>query len=150
MFIVNKKEMEINISSDHAGVSLKSTIVNYLKEKVNIHDLGPFNEDSVDYPDYAHKLISNMKTNNVPIGILICGSANGVSMAANKHKNIRAAICWNKEIAALAKQHNDANILSLPARFLTEQQALDIVDTFLSTNFEGGRHLRRVNKINCD
>tara|TARA_B000000441_G_C21589518_1_gene259188 strand:+ start:145 stop:573 length:429 start_codon:yes stop_codon:yes gene_type:complete len=142
--------MEINISSDHAGVSLKSTIVNYLKEKVIVHDLGPFNEDSVDYPDYAHKLISNMKTNNVQIGILICGSANGVSMAANKHKNIRAAICWNKEIAALAKQHNDANILSLPARFLTEQQALDIVDTFLSTNFEGGRHLRRVNKINCD
>ena len=90
-----------------------------------------------------------MQTNNVPISILICGSANGVSMVANKYKNIRAAICWNKDIAALARKHNNANVLSLPARFITESQAFEIVDTFLHTEFEGGRHLRRVNKINC-
>jgi ribose 5-phosphate isomerase B len=141
--------MKINISSDHAGFKLKESIINYLSNKHEINDLGPFSEESVDYPDFAHKLVKDLIGNKVPIGILICGSANGISMAANKHKDIRAAICWTKEIAILAKQHNDANILSLPARFVNEKEALEIVDSFIDTNFEGGRHLRRVNKINC-
>ena len=142
--------MKINISSDHAGVELKAAITKHLIINYEVNDLGPFGTDSVDYPDYAHKLIEDMQTNNVPISILICGSANGVSMVANKYKDIRAAICWNKDIADLARKHNNANVLSLPARFITESQAFEIVDTFLHTEFEGGRHLRRVNKINCD
>ena len=141
--------MKINISSDHAGFKLKESIINYLSNNHEINDLGPFSEESVDYPDFAHKLVKDLISNKIPIGILICGSANGISMAANKHKDIRAAVCWNKELAVLAKQHNDANILSLPARFVEENQALEIVDSFIDTNFEGGRHLRRVNKINC-
>ena len=111
--------------------------------------MGPNSEDSVDYPDFAHKLVTNLLDNDVSMGILICGSANGISMAANKHSNIRAAVCWNKEIAVLAKQHNDANVVSLPARFISENEAFEIIEAFIGTDFEGGRHLRRVNKINC-
>ena len=141
--------MKINISSDHAGFKLKKSIINFLTKSHEINDLGPHSEDSVDYPDFAHKLVTNLLDNDVSMGILICGSANGISMAANKHNNIRAAVCWNKEIAVLAKQHNDANVVSLPARFVSENEAIEIVEAFISTDFEGGRHLRRVNKINC-
>ena len=141
--------MKINISSDHAGFKLKKSIINFLTKSHEVNDLGPHSEDSVDYPDFAHKLVTNLLDNNVSMGILICGSANGISMAANKHNNIRAAVCWNKEIAVLAKQHNDANVVSLPARFISENEAIEIVEAFISTDFEGGRHLRRVNKINC-
>jgi ribose 5-phosphate isomerase B len=141
--------MKINISSDHAGFKLKKSIINFLTKSHEVNDLGPHSEDSVDYPDFAHKLVTNLLDNNVSMGILICGSANGISMAANKHNNIRAAVCWNKEIAVLAKQHNDANVVSLPARFVSEKEAIEIVEAFISTDFEGGRHLRRVNKINC-
>ncbi len=141
--------MKINISSDHAGFKLKKSIINFLTKSHEVNDLGPHSEDSVDYPDFAHKLVTNLLDNNVSMGILICGSANGISMAANKHNNIRAAVCWNKEIAVLAKKHNDANVVSLPARFVSENEAIEIVEAFISTDFEGGRHLRRVNKINC-
>ena len=141
--------MKINISSDHAGFKLKKSIINFLTISHEVNDLGPHSEDSVDYPDFAHKLVTNLLDNNVSMGILICGSANGISMAANKHNNISAAVCWNKEIAVLAKQHDDANVVSLPARFVSENEAIEIVKAFISTDFEGGRHLRRVNKINC-
>ena len=141
--------MKINISSDHAGYKLKKSIINFLTKSHEVNDLGPNSEDSVDYPDFAHKLVTNLLDNDVSMGILICGSANGISMAANKHSNIRAAVCWNKEIAVLAKQHNDANVVSLPARFISENEAFEIVEAFIGTDFEGGRHLRRVNKINC-
>lgn len=141
--------MKINISSDHAGFKLKKTIINYLSKSHEINDLGPFSDESVDYPDFAHILVNDLIKNNISMGILICGSANGISMAANKHKDIRAAICWNKDVAILAKQHNNANIISLPARFVSDNEALEIVDSFINTDFEGGRHLRRVNKINC-
>ena len=141
--------MKINISSDHAGFKLKKSIINFLTKSHEVNDLGPYSEDSVDYPDFAHKLATNLLDNDVSMGILICGSANGISMAANKHNNIRAAVCWNKEIAVLAKQHNDANVVSLPARFISENEAIEIIEAFIGTDFEGGRHLRRVNKINC-
>ncbi len=141
--------MKINISSDHAGYKLKKSIINFLTKSHEVNDLGPNSEDSVDYPDFAHKLVTNLLDNDVSMGILICGSANGISMAANKHSNIRAAVCWNKEIAVLAKQHNDANVVSLPARFISENEAFEIIEAFIGTDFEGGRHLRRVNKINC-
>lgn len=141
--------MKINISSDHAGYKLKKSIINFLSKSHEVNDLGPNSEDSVDYPDFAHKLVTNLLDNDVSMGILICGSANGISMAANKHSNIRAAVCWNKEIAVLAKQHNDANVVSLPARFISENEAIEIIEAFIGTDFEGGRHLRRVNKINC-
>ncbi len=108
--------------------------------------MGPETEESVDYPEYAHKVCEKIKENNK--GILICGSGNGISMAANKHKNIRAAICWNKKIAELARKHNDANILSIPARFINKKETIEILNVFLKTEFEGGRHQRRINKIN--
>jgi len=141
--------MNINISSDHAGFDLKKDIIEHLSKRFSIEDLGPFSAESVDYPDFAHKLANNLLDDDVDFGILICGSGNGISMAANKHTNIRAALCWNEELAALSRQHNNANVLSLPARFISSKLALAIVDVFLATSFEGGRHLRRVNKINC-
>ena len=139
--------MNLYIGSDHAGYQHKKTIIKYLKsKKIKITDMGPETEESVDYPEYAHKVCEKIKENNK--GILICGSGNGISMAANKHKNIRAAICWNKKIAELARKHNDANILSIPARFINEKETIEILNIFLKTEFEGGRHQRRINKIN--
>ena len=139
--------MNLYIGSDHAGYQHKKTIIKYLKsKKIKIVDIGPQTEESVDYPEYAHKVCEKIKENNK--GILICGSGNGISMAANKHKNIRAAICWNKKIAELARKHNDANILSIPARFINEKETIEILNIFLKTEFEGGRHQRRINKIN--
>lgn len=139
--------MNLYIGSDHAGYQHKKTIIKYLKsKKIKIIDMGPKTEESVDYPEYAHKVCEKIKEKNK--GILICGSGNGISMAANKHKNIRAAICWNKKIAELARKHNDANILSIPARFINEKETIEILNIFLKTEFEGGRHQRRINKIN--
>lgn len=138
--------MKIAIGSDHAGYELKE----YLKENIEgieFVDLGTKSEESCDYPDYAHPVAEKVETKSVEFGILICGSGNGISMAANKHKGIRAALCWNKEIAELARQHNDANIVSLPARYVSKEEALEIVKKFLNTPFEGGRHQRRVDKI---
>lgn len=138
--------MKIAIGSDHAGYKLKE----FLKEKMeNIEfiDLGTKSEESCDYPDFAHPVAEKVEKKEVDFGILICGSGNGISMAANKHKGIRAALSWKKEIAELARQHNNANIVSLPARYIKEEEALEIVNTFLKTPFEGGRHQRRVEKI---
>ena len=139
--------MKITIGSDHAGVNYKSIIIDYLeKQKHNVLDVGTFTKESVDYPKYAH-LVAEEVLEGADYGILICGSGNGVSMAANKHKGIRCAICWNKEITKLARQHNDANIISLPARFLPVETCIELIKIFLTESFEGGRHLRRIEKI---
>ena len=139
---------EIAIGCDHAGFALKERIKKYLNEnKVEINDLGTFSEDSTDYAEYAHKVANCVNEEQEIVGILICGSGNGISMAANKHSGIRAALCWDTEIAKLARQHNNANIISLPARFVSEEKAVEIVKTFLNEEFEGGRHQRRVLKI---
>jgi len=139
--------MKITIGSDHAGFEHKLKIINFLeKEGFGVLDAGPFNTESVDYPDYAH-LVAKEVLFGADFGILICGSGNGVSMVANKHKNIRAALCWNEDITKLARQHNNANIISLPARFLSIDKCLKLINTFLKEPFEGGRHLRRVEKF---
>lgn len=138
----------IVIGSDHAGFEYKAAIKNYLeKNKVRIIDVGTHSLESCDYPDYAHAAAREIENGNVEFGILICGSANGVAITANKHQKIRAALCWQKEIANLARLHNDANIICLPARFITIDEAEEMVHTFLSTDFEGGRHQKRVEKI---
>ena len=141
--------MNIIISNDHAGTELKNVIKTFLENKgftvINVgEDLG----NSVDYPDYIHPLAKDISNKKEEKGIIICGSGNGVSMVANKYEGVRAALCWNKDIASLSRLHNNANVLSLPARFLTHEQAIEIVQTFLETDFEGGRHERRVKKIN--
>ncbi len=142
--------MIIAIGCDHAGVELKNAIIQHLTAKGNtILDKGTNTLDSVDYPDYAHPVASEVETRNAQYGILICGSANGVCITANKHQGIRAALCWKNEIASLARQHNDANILGLPARFISIEEGIEFTDTFLNTAFEGGRHQNRVNKISC-
>ena len=139
--------MKITIGCDHAGVEYKKQIINLLeKENHVVLDVGTFGKESVDYPDYAH-LVAEEVVSGGGFGILICGSGNGVSMAANKHKGIRCAICWNKEITKLARQHNDANIISLPARFLPVETCIELIKIFLTESFEGGRHLRRIEKI---
>jgi ribose 5-phosphate isomerase B len=143
-------EKIIGIAADHAGYELKEIIKPELEKMgYTYKDFGTNSTESMDYPDVAHPLAKAVATGELPKGIAICGSGNGISMVANKHNNVRAAICWNEEIAALARQHNDANICSLPARFISAGLAISIVKIFLSTEFEGGRHLRRVNKINC-
>jgi ribose 5-phosphate isomerase B len=140
--------MNICIGSDHAGYQLKEKIKNYLQNKGYIVlDEGTNTPESVDYPDFAHRVAQQVLTSKDTQGILICGTGNGISIAANKHKGIRAAVCWNTEVAKLAKQHNNANIISLPARFITEKQAIDILDAFFMAVFEGGRHQNRINKI---
>ncbi len=139
--------MKITIGCDHAGVEYKSQIIKFLeKEKHKVLDVGTYGEESVDYPDYAHAVAEEVLM-GADFGILICGSGNGVSMAANKHKGIRAALCWSKEITKLARQHNDANIISIPSRFLSIEKTKEIIKIFLNESFEGGRHERRVNKI---
>ena len=143
---MNKK---IAIGSDHAGFQLKELLKKELAKKgIEIVDFGCPSEESIDYPDYAHPVAVYVEQNNAQ-GILICGSGNGISMSANKHQGIRAALCWTEEIARLSRQHNDANIVSLPARFIEEGTAKHIVEVFINTDFEGGRHERRVNKISC-
>jgi ribose 5-phosphate isomerase B len=139
---------KIGIANDHAGTLLKKQLINVLEEQgYELVNFGTDNDDSVDYPDYVHPLASSVEKNEVDMGILICGSAQGVAITANKHKNIRAAVCWKTEIALLARQHNNANVLCLPARFISEKEAIEITRGFLNTEFEGGRHQNRVNKI---
>lgn len=143
--------MKISIGNDHAGPDYKKAIVTFLEQKgYQIFNHGTDTFDSVDYPDFGHPVAIDVETKKADFGIIICGSGNGIAMSANKHQGIRAALCWTKEIAELARQHNDANIISIPARYTSIQQAVDMVDTFLNTAFEGGRHATRVDKISCN
>jgi ribose 5-phosphate isomerase B len=142
--------MKISIGNDHAGPDYKKAIVNYLQSKGHeIFNHGTDTFDSVDYPDFGHPVAIDVESGKADFGIVICGSGNGIAITANKHQGIRAALCWTKEIAELARQHNDANIISIPARYTSIQQAVEMVETFITTNFEGGRHQNRVNKIAC-
>ena len=142
--------MKIAIGNDHAGVEVKRKIERYLSQKgYTVINKGYDGKESVDYPDYIHPVSLEVKEKKAQIGIIICGSGNGAAMSANKHKGVRAAICWSEEIAELARQHNDANIISIPSRFLSEEETISIVEAFIKTDFEGGRHKRRVDKINC-
>lgn len=142
--------MKISIGNDHAGTEYKLAIVGLLKSmSIEVVNHGTDGSDSVDYPDFIHPVASDVETNSADFGIIICGTGNGASMTANKHQGIRAALCWNREIVTLAREHNNANILSLPARFISLSQALDMVRIFLNTKFEGGRHERRIEKIPC-
>ena len=142
--------MKISIGNDHAGPSYKKAIIDYLASKGHdVFNHGTNNFESVDYPDFGHQVAQDLISGKADLGIVICGSGNGIAMTANKYQDIRAALCWTKEISALARQHNNANIVSIPARFTSIQQAIEIVDTFLNTDFEGGRHATRVNKISC-
>jgi ribose 5-phosphate isomerase B len=144
------KKMKISIGADHAGFEYKQQLVNKLKEQGHqVTDYGTHNADSVDYPDFAHPVAVDVSDNKADLGVLVCGSANGVAMTANKHARIRAAICWNEELASLSRLHNNANILCLPARFVSYETAEGIMDKFIKSSFEGGRHERRVNKISC-
>lgn len=141
--------MEIlGIASDHAGFDLKRILIDYLKSLgYSVKDYGCFSPDSVDYPDFAHALACGIEKGECQLGIAMCGSANGITMALNKHQFIRAALCWRPEIASLARQHNDANVCSIPARFVTSKEAREIIDAYLNATFEGGRHQKRVDKI---
>ena len=142
--------MKIAIGNDHAGPDYKFAIIDFLKELGHeVINYGTNSLDSVDYPDFANPVAKAVNDGEVPLGILICGSANGVAMTANKYPNVRAGLCWNKEIVSLIRQHNDANILCIPARFTSIPQAVAMVSTFLNTSFEGGRHQARVDKIGC-
>jgi len=142
--------MKLVIGGDHAGFQLKEKFIAVLNEKGHdVKDLGPFSEESCDYPDFAHPVASAVQNNVAELGILICGSGNGVNMVANKYQDVRSALCWDVELASMAKEHNNANVLAVPARYISEEKALNILSTFLDTNFEGGRHERRVNKIAC-
>lgn len=150
MLIYINNTMKISIGNDHAGPEYKKAIVDFLKQKGHeIVNHGTDTFDSVDYPDFGHPVAIDVATGKADFGVVICGSGNGINMTVNKHQGIRSALCWDKEIASLARQHNDANIISIPARFTSIQQAVEMVDTFLNTNFEGGRHANRVNKIAC-
>lgn len=141
---------KIAVGGDHAGFNYKTKIAEFLvKLGWEVKDFGTYNSDSVDYPDFAHPLASSVGEGSYDLGILICGSANGVAMTANKHVAVRAAICWEKELAILARQHNNANVLCIPARFVSDDLALEMVEIFINTPFEGGRHQNRVQKINC-
>ena len=142
--------MQFSIGNDHAGVDYKEAIVSYLTSKGHkVMNHGTDSEDSVDYPDFIHPVAQDVSSKKAGLGIIICGSGNGASMTANKYQDIRSALCWSKEIVALARQHNNANILSLPARFISIPQAIAMVEVYINTDFEGGRHLNRSDKIPC-
>lgn len=142
--------MKIAIGNDHAGPEYKKAIVELLISKgIEVVNYGTDTFDSVDYPDFGHKVAQDVEDKKVDLGIVICGSGNGIAMTANKHQNVRCALCWTKEIAVLARQHNDANVISIPARFTAIPQVLEMVEAFLNTEFEGGRHANRVGKIAC-
>jgi ribose 5-phosphate isomerase B len=142
--------MKIAIGNDHAGTEYKLAIIGLLKSKnIDVVNYGTDGSDSVDYPDYVHPVAKDVVDGTVDRGIIICGSGNGASMTANKHQKVRCALCWSKEIVQLAREHNDANILSLPARFISLPQTLEMVNMFLDTAFEGGRHERRIEKMPC-
>ena len=142
--------MKIAIGNDHAGPEYKKAVVSFLESKgYKVVNYGTDTFDSVDYPDFGHKVAQDVEEGKAAFGIVICGSGNGIAMTANKHQGVRCALCWTREIAVLARQHNDANIISIPARFTAVPQAVDMVEAFLSTAFEGGRHANRVSKISC-
>lgn len=140
--------MKVFFASDHAGYNLKQIVIKHLSEKgIETHDCGCFSTESCDYPDFAHPLADAVEAKQCDFGIVICSTGNGICMTANKHQGVRAALCWLPELAALARRHNNANVLGLPANFITQEMALEVVDTFFASSFEGGRHERRVNKI---
>lgn len=142
--------MKIAIGGDHAGFEYKAEVIKHLEARgIEVEDFGPFNNESCDYPDHVHPVAKDVISGVSTLGILICGSGNGVSMTANKYQEIRSALCWLPELAELARSHNNANILSIPARFVDLSVAINMVDTFVDTKFEGGRHERRVNKMNA-
>lgn len=143
------KKLKIAIGGDHAGFALKAKVVEHLREKGHeVTDYGTYSEESTDYPDFAHPVSKGVQEKVFDFGVLICGSANGINMTANKYPGIRSAICWKVEVAELARLHNDANIIALPARFIEAEEGIKAVDKFLETDFEGGRHQKRVDKIN--
>ncbi|MFL5789410.1 MAG: ribose 5-phosphate isomerase B [Flavisolibacter sp.] len=140
----------VAVGADHAGYEYKTIIMELLINKgLEVKDFGTYNSDSVDYPDFAHPVASAVENGEAGWGVLICGSANGVAITANKHQKVRAAICWQAEVARLSREHNNANIICIPARFVAIPEAVELVNIFLSTDFEGGRHEKRVNKISC-
>lgn len=140
--------MKIAIAGDHAGFGMKEEVLEYLKNQGHeVKDFGAFSSESSDYPDYAHPMATAIESGGYDLGISFCGSGNGINIAANKHQGIRSAICWNEEIAELARAHNNANICAIPARFVTKEKALAIIGAFLSAQYEGGRHQRRIDKI---
>ena len=142
--------MKIALGGDHAGYEYKKEITAFLEAKnIQTKDFGPFNSDSCDYPDYIHPVATSIENGEYDLGIIICGSGNGIAMTANKHQGIRCALAWDVELAQLARSHNDANVLAIPARFVTLEKAKMICESFLSASFEGGRHQLRVNKIRC-
>lgn len=142
--------MDISIGNDHAGVDLKNAIVSHLEQKGHqLHNHGTNSEESVDYADFIHPVAQDVEDKKSDLGIIVCGSGNGAAMTANKHQKIRAAVCWSAEISKLSRQHNNANILSIPARFVNLELVLEMVDQFISTPFEGGRHQKRIEKIPC-
>jgi len=142
--------MKIAVGADHAGFEMKKAIIEWLERKnIEVIDYGAYSEERVDYPDFAHPVALAVENHNADLGVVICGSGNGINMAVNKHQGIRSALCWLPELAALAKEHNDANVLALPARFITLETALQCLDVFLESKFEGGRHEGRVAKIGC-
>ena len=142
--------MKISIGNDHAGTTYKFAIIDILKSRnIEVIDHGTNSEESVDYPDFVHPVAQDVEKKKSDLGIIVCGSGNGANMTANKYQAVRSALCWTKEIAALAREHNNANILSIPARYTSKEQAVEIVEVFLDTEFAGGRHSRRVEKISC-
>ncbi len=142
--------MNISIGNDHAGPAYKQAIIKLLESRgYNVTNYGTDDFGSVDYPDFGHKVAFDVEEGKADFGIVICGSGNGIAMTANKHQGVRCALCWTKEIAELARLHNDANVISIPARYTSIEQAVAMVEAFLDTKFEGGRHLTRVNKIAC-
>ena len=142
--------MNISIGNDHAGVILKKAIISHLEKKSHkLFNHGTNNQYMVDYADFIHPVAEDVESKKAKLGIIVCGSGNGAAMTANKHQKIRAALCWSTEITQLSRQHNDANILSIPSRFVSEEEALDMVDIFITTPFEGGRHQKRIEKIPC-
>jgi ribose 5-phosphate isomerase B len=142
------EKLRIAVASDHAGYERKQAVLKYLQENGYVlHDFGAFSTESSDYPDYAHPLANAISAGEFDLGITLCGSGNGINMTANKHQGIRSALCWMPEIARLARKHNNANVCALPARFINDEEAIEIVKVFLSTEFEGGRHIARINKI---
>jgi len=150
MDVNKRKNMKIAIGADHAGFHYKEKIKEYLTIKgFEVQDFGTLSTESVDFPDFAHPTAEAVEKGEADFGIVICGSGQGVNMTANKHQGIRSALCWNNDLARLSRQHNNANVLALPARFVALEYAIEMVDTFLNTEFEGGRHEKRVNKISC-
>ena len=140
----------IAIGCDHGGFAYKEAVIELLKERgIEVHDFGTDSEASVDYPDFVHPTASDVESGKADLGIVLCGSGNGAAITANKHKSIRCALCWTEELAKLGREHNNANILSIPVRFISEEVALDMVRAFINTEFAGGRHERRVGKISC-